>query len=86
MKFEQWKKLCWVSSTLPQAHIGESEIFLVNRSRFSETWLNDSIASEDLLLQSYNKPERKDRPGDSHGGVVLYVKEGLHYKRRNDQN
>ena len=37
-----------------------------------------------MLLQSYNKPERKDRPGDSHGGVMLNVKEGLHYKRRND--
>ena len=36
------------------------------------------------MLQSFNKPERKDRPGDSHGGVMLYVKEGIHYKRRDD--
>ena len=26
------------------------------------------------MLQSYSAPERKDRPGDPHGGVVIYVK------------
>ena len=38
------------------------------------------------MLQSFNKPERKDCPGDSHGGAtcMLYVKEGIHYKRSND--
>ena len=51
---------------------------------FSETWLNASINTEDLLLQSFNRPESKDRAGDTHGGVMLYVKEGLHYKRRDD--
>ena len=51
---------------------------------FSETWLNASTDTEDLLLQSFNRPERKDRAGDTHGGVMLYVKEGLHYKRRDD--
>lgn len=33
-------------------------------------------------ILSYNKSERKDRVGDSHGGVMLYVKETLYYKRR----
>lgn len=51
---------------------------------FSETWLNDSVSSEDLLLLSFHKPERKDRTFDSHGGVMLYVKSNLHYKRRYD--
>ena len=37
-----------------------------------------------LSLLFYNKPERKDRVGDSHGGVMLYVKETLYYKRRDD--
>ena len=51
---------------------------------FSETWLNQSISSDDLLFQSFNRPERKDRVGDSHGGVMIYVKEGIYYKRRDD--
>ena len=40
--------------------------------------------SIDLLFQSFNRPERKDRVGDSHGGVMIYVKEGIYYKRRDD--
>ena len=51
---------------------------------FSETWLNQSISPDDLLFQSFNRPERKDRVGDSHGGVIIYVKEGIYYKRRDD--
>ena len=51
---------------------------------FPETWLSDSVENDDFMLQSFNKPERKDRPGDSHGGVMLCVKEGIQYKRRND--
>ena len=31
-----------------------------------------------------NTPERKDREHDSHGGVMIYVKDCLHYKRRVD--
>ena len=51
---------------------------------FTETWLNQSVDTEDLLFQTFNKPERKDRTGDSHGGVMLYVKENIYYKRRED--
>ncbi|MCG7870185.1 MAG: hypothetical protein JAY74_27935 [Candidatus Thiodiazotropha taylori] len=51
---------------------------------FTETWLSASVDTDDLLLESYNQPERKDRVGDNHGGVILYVKETLFYKRRDD--
>ena len=51
---------------------------------FSETWLTPEIPTADLLLDSFNEPERNDRPADSHGGVMVYVKEGLHYNRRHD--
>ena len=73
-----------VQSIFSKLEVLHTELIDFDILSFSETWLNDSIASEDLLLESYNKPERKDRPGDSLGGVMLYVKEGLHYKRRND--
>ena len=36
------------------------------------------------MLQSYSTPERKDRVNDRYGGVILYVKEGIRYKRRDD--
>ena len=45
------------------AELNDSDILC-----FSETWLNAPIDTEDLLLQSYNRPERKDRAGDTHRG------------------
>lgn len=51
---------------------------------FSETWLNPSINTENLILESYQSPERKDRNGDSQGRTILYVKEGVYYKSKND--
>ena len=51
---------------------------------FSETWLNPSVKNDVLLIDSYREPERKDRQGDSHGGVMLYIKDSIHYKRRHD--
>ena len=51
---------------------------------FTETWLNQSVLQEDIQLHSYCLPERKDRRGDSHGGVIIYVKDTIHYVRRND--
>ena len=35
-------------------------------------------------MQSYQISECKDRTGDNHGGVMLYVKESIHYTTRND--
>ena len=51
---------------------------------FSETWLNQSISTDDLKFESFSEPERKDRLHDSHGGVLLYVKNNICYKRRCD--
>ena len=54
---------------------------------FTETWLNQSVLQEDIQLHSYcppPPPERKDRRGDSHGGVIIYAKDTLHYVRQND--
>ncbi|KAH3785308.1 hypothetical protein DPMN_163393 [Dreissena polymorpha] len=45
---------------------------------FSETWPNNSIVTDELLIPSYQTPERKDRTQDSHGGVMLYVKDFIH--------
>ena len=51
---------------------------------FSETWLGQAVSSENLLLDSFHTPERKDRPNDNHGGVILYVKNKYFYRRRTD--
>ena len=51
---------------------------------FSETWLNTAIQTTDLLMPNFKPPERKDRARDHHGGVMIYVKDSVHYIRRND--
>ena len=74
-----------VQSIFPKLEVLHTELIDFDILAFSETWLNDSINTDDLLLHSYNTPERKDRSGDTQGGgVMLYVKEGIHYKRRKD--
>ena len=51
---------------------------------FSETWLNETTHTDDLHLNSYHPPERKDREANRYGGVMLYVKSVLAYSRRRD--
>ena len=51
---------------------------------FTETWLNDSITNDELNMSSFQKPERKDRSDETHGGVIVYVKDTISYVRRFD--
>ena len=51
---------------------------------FSETWLHPSIQTTDLLIPEFKPPERIDRLRDRHGGVMIYVKDSVIYKRRYD--
>lgn len=73
-----------VQSIASKLEILGTELFEFDILAFTETWLNPSIPTDDLLLQSYRIPERKDRAADNHGWVMLYVKEALFYRRRND--
>lgn len=73
-----------IQSIVTKLDILLAELYDFDILAFTETWLNSSVNNDDLSLQSYHSPERKDRVGDSHGGVMLYVKETIHYTRRND--
>ena len=69
-----------VQSLLPKLDNLSIELKDFDILTFSETWLNDSIHSDDLTIPSFSKPERKDRM-DGYGGVCIYVKNTLAYKR-----
>ncbi|MES9993746.1 MAG: endonuclease/exonuclease/phosphatase family protein [Candidatus Thiodiazotropha sp.] len=73
-----------VQSILSKLDILQTELLEFDILAFTETWLGPSVDTNDLLLHSYNTPERKDRAGDNHGGVMIYIKDFLHYKRRAD--
>ena len=49
----------------------------------SETWLNQQICNENILLPGYNLPIRLDRD-DGFAGVATYVKSSLVCKQRPD--
>ena len=40
---------------------------------FPETWLDNSVSTQDLLFPTFHPPERKDRLSDRYGGVILYI-------------
>ena len=46
--------------------------------------MNVSISNEDLKFNEFQDPFRRDRVGDSHVGVLVYVKHGIPCKRRFD--
>ena len=62
-----------VQSLVPKLDLLTTKVNEFDILAFTETWLNHSVPTNDLTIDSYKIPERKDRPGDSHGGVILYV-------------
>ena len=73
-----------VQSLVPKLDLLTTELNEFDILAFTETWLNPSVPTNDLTIDSYKIPERKDRPGDSQGGVILCVKNNIHYTRRHD--
>ena len=72
-----------VQSILTKLDILHAELFEFDFLAFSETWLSSITPDGDLILLSCNN-ERRDRVGDRYGGLIIYIKEGLHYRRRED--
>ena len=50
---------------------------------FSETFLNSSVEESCIRINGF-KIERKDRTGKLSGGLVVYVSNNMHYRRRAD--
>ena len=73
-----------VQSIVNKLDILSTELSDFDILAFSETWLHPNIQTTDLLFLDFKPPERKDRTGDRHGGVMIYVKDSLFYKRRYD--
>jgi hypothetical protein len=73
-----------VQSLLSKIEILTTEFSIFDVLAFSETWLNPSVSNSDIFIPCFHAPERNDRVDDSHGGVSLYIKNSLFYKRRMD--
>ncbi len=73
-----------VQSLFPKLDILRAELMDFDLIALSETWLGEQTKSDDILFQNFKTPERKDRVGDRHGGVILYIRDSLFHKRRRD--
>lgn len=60
-----------VQSIISKLEILHAELLQFDILAFTETWLGPVTDTNDLILDSYNIPERKDRVGDTHGGVMV---------------
>ena len=49
----------------------------------TETWLDQRTSDNDIALEGY-VTYRRDRVGDNHGGVCVYVYDNIFSKRRHD--
>ena len=49
-----------------------------------ETWLNNNMSNSDLTIPAFSNIIRKDRSGDSFGGVALYLRQEIHFVRITD--
>ena len=63
-----------VQSVLNKIDIIEPELSNFSLISLTETWLNDTVSNQDLEFNDFQLPFRRDREGDSHGGILVYVK------------
>ena len=67
-----------IQSILPKTDLLYAELIEFDTLAFSETWLHPAIIDiDDLIFEHYQVQERKDRARDNHGGMIIYVKEGI---------
>ena len=62
----------------------DSEVTDHDDITISETWLSADIKNNEISINGYHPPVRKDRSDDPHGGVAIYVKNSLVCKERHD--
>ena len=72
-----------VQSLVNKIGILETELSNFDVICITESWLHDAISDDEIKMEEYTV-FRRDRVGDSHGGVCVYVKNNLHVRRRND--
>ena len=73
-----------VQSVLNKLDLIEAEFSDFSIISLTETWLNETKPTDDLVFNGFRTPFRRDRVGDSHGGILVYVKQDIPCKRRPD--
>lgn len=72
-----------VCSLLPKLDIITSELSTYDITTLSETHLDNSISNENISIEGFHPPIRKDRNRHG-GGVAMYISDQLAYHSRMD--
>ena len=62
-----------VQSLVNKVELIEGELHDFDVLCLTETWLDMRTLNDDLKLNGFRVPYRRDRPGDNHGGICVYV-------------
>ena len=73
-----------VQSLVPKIDLLKVELQKCDILCFTETWLNTNVANQDISLDNFKSPFRKDRVDRLRGSVAIYVKNDYHVVHRND--
>lgn len=73
-----------IQSFKPKIDIINSELKDFDILCFTESWLHNAVSDNDLLLNGFDPPHRKDRTDRAGGGVLVFCKDFLCSKRRDD--
>ena len=73
-----------VQSLVNKVELIEGELHDFDVVCLTETWLDMRTLNDDLKLNGFRVPYRRDRPGDNQGGICVYVKESIYSQHRPD--
>ena len=71
-----------VQSIINKLDLIETELQNFDVISITETWLDQRTSDLDLNIKGFNL-FRRDRPGDNHGGICVYVRDNIYSCRRN---
>lgn len=73
-----------IQSLLPKIDLIRCESEAYDVMIFTESWLNPTIANNDISIEHFHEPVRYDRTDRIGGGVVVYIRGNISFKRRHD--
>ena len=71
-----------VQSLVNKVELIEGELHDFDVICLTETWLDMRTLNDDLKLNGFRVPYRRDRLDDNHGGICVYVKESIFSQHR----
>ena len=73
-----------IQSILPKIDLVRCESVAYDVMIFTESWLNPTVSNDEISIKHFHEPVRYDRTGRIGGGVVVYRRDNISFKRRQD--